>query len=313
MLTIPITGVLPTDGLASAEVPANARQPLSAPLGSDFIVRLSVVQSDGMPANLVGGSILLTLKKKVTDFQVLVARLGTIEAGGRADFRFVPVDTKNLTPGNFAYDIWFTDTDGNRSALVPTSTFFLEASVGLPDTVGNVPFFPPVANVVTGKLFLIAAPAFADVAVVHAAHAATGANAFPGPVTNPDKPRNLTVTFDAGWDGGDVTVTGFDQFGEVVSETFTASPGATVTGSKVFASVATITKAAVGASAATASVGTGNKLGVLGKLVNATDALLLVDNAAEPATVDAAYNAFTPTVTLPNGLASYVFIANVTE
>lgn len=310
MLKLNVIGVLQDGTAPSAGVPANPALALEAPAGADFAVALKVLRPSGQPAELAGATLLLTLKKKAIDAQVLVARLGTAGVGGQAEFRFVPSDTQSLEAGFYAYDIWLTDAEG-RHQVVPTSPFQLQQPVALPSVVGNVPFFPP-ANVAS-KLFLVAAPAFADAAIVHAAHAATGTNSFPGPVTNPDKPRNLTVTFDAGWDGGDVTVGGFDQFGQAISETFTATPGSTVTGSKVFASVATIVKAAVGVSAATASVGTGNKLGVAGKLVNATDALLLADNAAEPATVDATYHAFTPAVTLPNGVVSYVFITNVTE
>lgn len=311
MLTLNVIGVLPDGTAPVAGVPANTALALAAPAGADFAVALQVVTPANQPVPLAGSTLLLTLKKRATDAQVVVARLGTVTGMGTASFRFVPADTYNLEPGMYAYDVWLTDTDGVRSRLVDPAVFQVQQAVGLPSTVGNVPFFPPATTAT--RMFLVAAPAFADPAAVHAAHPANGANTWPGPITNPDKPRNATVTFPVGWDGGNVTVNGFDQFGAQVSEVFTSAPGSTVVGSKIFASVSSITKAATGATANAASVGTGDKLGIAGHLADTAAALLIVDNAAEPATLDATYNGFTPSVTLPNGVASYVLIAAVTE
>ncbi len=161
------------------------------------------------------------------------------------------------------------------------------------------------------KVFTVLTPAASDIAAVHAAHLASGANTFPGPITNPDKPRNAVVDFSAGWDGGNVTVNGTDQFNAVINEVFTAVPATTVVGAKIFKTVTSITKATVGTTGS-ASVGTGDKLGFAGKLVDAVNAALLVDNAAEGATLDVTNNGFLPT-TVPDGLVSYLLLANVKE
>jgi hypothetical protein len=148
-------------------------------------------------------------------------------------------------------------------------------------------------------------PAAKGTTDVHAVFPGNNAsNNFPGPFSAPGRSRNLRVTFGAGYDGGNVTVNGQDQFGTAISETFVANPGATVVGVKVFATVLSATKSAVGANGAGASIGTGDKLGLGNALTNAVGALS-VNGLTEAATFDATYSAVTPT-TLPDGARTYV-------
>jgi hypothetical protein len=91
----------------------------------------------------------------------------------------------------------------------------------------------------------------ADVDAIHADTTTTFAS-----FTQPNTPRVLTVTFDALWNKGDVTITGTDGNGDVVSEVFGSSPGNTVTGSQVFATVSAASKATSGTAAGPASIGT---------------------------------------------------------
>lgn len=161
------------------------------------------------------------------------------------------------------------------------------------------------------RLFVISAPALSDTVSVHAAFAGnSAASEFPGPVTNPATPRNLQVEMGPGWDGGDVTVVG-TRLGSEQTETFATGSGVTRVGTKVFDTVASASKAAVGASAATASIGVGNKLGIPEPMADAVSAILYVDNAAEPGIIDLGQAAFTPTVTLPDGVAVYALLANI--
>lgn len=162
------------------------------------------------------------------------------------------------------------------------------------------------------KLFLLSAPAAANLTGVHAALAATAANLFPGPITNPPIIRNLVVDFSAGWDGGNVTIVGTDQFSDApVTEVFAAVPATTVVGLKIFRTVFSITKGIIG-TAGTASVGVGGKLGIQGKLLNTADALLFANNVIEAATLDATFNGYVPT-TAPNGAVNFMLLANVKE
>ena len=56
----------------------------------------------------------------------------------------------------------------------------------------------------------------ASTTAIHAAVQESAANAFPGPITQPDVPRRLTATFAAGWQGGDITITGRDANGKYI-------------------------------------------------------------------------------------------------
>jgi hypothetical protein len=52
--------------------------------------------------------------------------------------------------------------------------------------------------------------------------------------------RNVQVVFSAGWDGGDIEVTGTDMTGVSATETITASAGSTVQGTKAYADITRI-------------------------------------------------------------------------
>lgn len=122
---------------------------------------------------------------------------------------------------------------------------------------------------------------------------------------SPDKPRNLRVIMAASWDGGDVTVVGTDQFGQPVSEVFATGSGVTRVGTKIFKTVTSATKAAVGATANTATIGTGDKLGLP---VRATQDFGMVGDstptAMAPVAIDKTYHGFTPPV-VPDGVLNY--------
>lgn len=72
-------------------------------------------------------------------------------------------------------------------------------------------------------------------------------------------PANIEVVFAAQWDGGNVTLTGTAVGGGSQTEVITAAAGSTVKGNKVFATLASAVKGAVGAQAATATLQSGNK------------------------------------------------------
>ncbi len=167
-------------------------------------------------------------------------------------------------------------------------------------------------NSVLGGSKLIAGgtPAAKGTTNVHAAVASNAANLFPGPITNPDVPRNLRYVFAASYDGGNLTVVGTNQFGQTQTEVVTAVANTTVVGTKVFKTVTSITKATVGATANAVSVGTGDKIGLTTVPVSGSPVLLTANGVGEAVTFDATNNGFTPT-TVPNGTTTYVINANV--
>lgn len=149
------------------------------------------------------------------------------------------------------------------------------------------------------------APAAAGVDV-HAAIASDNAAPVTTGITNPAIPRSLQVVFAALWDGGDVTVEGTDYLtGAAVSETFLNVPGTTVEGSKVFATVTSISNQTVGAGGAlTATVQTGTKLG-LAALPAGPGSIATVDGVLDAADLGTTYGSVLFT-TAPNGARNFV-------
>lgn len=91
---------------------------------------------------------------------------------------------------------------------------------------------------------------------VHAALAANAADTFPGAFTNPPAPMHIQAVFQAGWDGGNVTITGTDAAGAALTETITAAAGSTVETTRAFKTVTAAVKSATGATANTATLKT---------------------------------------------------------
>ncbi len=156
-------------------------------------------------------------------------------------------------------------------------------------------------------------PAEKTVDAVHADyHGNDAENNFPGAITDPDVYRNISVTFGATWDGGDVTIVGEDQFDNPVTEVITPGAGTTVFGSDIFKVVTGISKELVGDDGEgtnVASVGVGDKLGVITPTLG-TFGFVMVDSVPEAVTLFPADSAFEPT-TLPNGARVYVLLANL--
>lgn len=153
-------------------------------------------------------------------------------------------------------------------------------------------------------------PAAKSTTAVHAAVAGNSAtNLFPGPYTNPVTPRNVTAVAAASYDGGALTVVGTNQFDAAQTEVITPVAGSTVLGLKVFKTVTSVTKAAVGAAAAAVSVGTGDKIGVTWNVANTTG-LAFVNGVLEAVTVDATNDGWTAT-SVPNGALSFVVLLNI--
>lgn len=134
-------------------------------------------------------------------------------------------------------------------------------------------------------------------------------NAFTDAFTDPDVPRVLTVTFDALWDGGNVTVVGVNQFDEAVSEVFVSNPGGDAVGEKVFKSVTSASKGTVGAASVPATIGVGGTIGIDGR-VSSDFGVLFADDVVEPVTVDDVNGSFSPN-SAPDGSIVYKLLVNV--
>lgn len=119
----------------------------------------------------------------------------------------------------------------------------------------------------------LGSPALGTTTAVHAAVVDNGTpQTVTTGITQPPTPRNVTAT--AGGTATDikavqVTVTGTNVYGDVISETlpaFTVDTAGTVTGSKAFATITSIAIPAHDGTGATTAVGLGSKLGLPTKL-----------------------------------------------
>jgi len=287
--------------------------------GDDHHVRVTVKRKLATPPytlvvqNTAGSTSFLTVKKLSDDAPLVLLQGVPFGDGstGELAFDFVPADTENLAPCPYTYDI--QALIAGKTYTVAKGVFNLQEDVTRPGDVLVVPPpIPPVPPASFAKAFVFLAPPAADLGGVYAGQLASDPNVFTGLITNPTTPRNLTATFGAGWDGGDITVVGTDQFDAAIIEVFTAAPLTTAVGVKVFKTVTSISKGILGTTGS-ASLGVGNKIGIVGRLLNTTSALLFVDNVTEGATLDDAYEAFTPLSSLPDGVFNYSLLANVTE
>lgn len=201
-------------------------------------------------------------------------------------------------------------TERTRSDIEGMSSFL--ASVAAGDL--SYTLTPSADEIAAGQgligqesVISLGAPAAAG-AAVHAAVPGTDPNVFPGPFTDPDVPRTVDVTYGVGYDGGDVTIVGTDQFGNAQTEVNVAVASSTVAGAKIFKTVTAISKATVGASGATAAPVTGPILGIAAQLSSATGNVLFADGVTEAGTFDATENSV-DTTTAPDG--STVFLVLV--
>ena len=158
-------------------------------------------------------------------------------------------------------------------------------------------------------LINLGAPVAPDTAGVHAAFAGNDALlAFPGPFVNPDVPRSLDFDFGLGYDGGDITVVGTDYLNAALTVVITAVPNAIVYGEHAFKTVVSASKAAVGANAATVSIGLGGRIG-LGANIVGDFGILTADGVAEPGIFSAFYDTVTPD-TPPDAAVEFVALVN---
>lgn len=143
---------------------------------------------------------------------------------------------------------------------------------------------------------------------------ASSATPYTGPFTAPAQLRVAQVSFDALWDGGDLTITGTDQYRTAGTTDVITSPGSgggTVQGLVVFDWTQPTTVAwTLGLGATNITIFGGTALG-LGSTRAATANAFDVMNGSqlEPATVDTAHGTIT-TGTPPDGATPFSAFVN---
>lgn len=145
--------------------------------------------------------------------------------------------------------------------------------------------------------------------------------------TEPDVPRNLTVTVAATTGAhvaaGNITVTGKNVEGKTITEDFavTDNTPATITGNKAFATVTSVSVPQQDGASVTVALGIGAKLGIGMRNLSSMPVKLLVRSAAGVETLeDAAASAFsssavesntvTTTTTMDGAVGFRVYVLN---
>ena len=153
-----LIGVLESGTRRGRRVPPNARVPIQGFVAGDLTVRVQVVDSTGAPISLYGYTCVLTVKQDPDIEPPLIARLGNLnkpDGVGRVDFPLVPADTVGLDAGRYVYDVWITDDEGVRNAVLPAAPFVLDAAVSYPDE--------PLTSVTPTPVTFIAVPPLSGV------------------------------------------------------------------------------------------------------------------------------------------------------
>jgi hypothetical protein len=124
--------------------------------------------------------------------------------------------------------------------------------------------------------------------------------------------RSVRATFAASWDGGNIVLVGTDQDGMPQTETLLSNAGANRDSAKVWKTLTSATKTAVGATANAVTLGPGPLMGFGTGIKPVTNsAILLTDGVAEAFnSVDYTNRTWWPT-TVPNAAHDYNIICAV--
>lgn len=152
----------------------------------------------------------------------------------------------------------------------------------------------PLVGIVEQDLFMDVN--VASTTGIHAAITGTGAeNEVTTAITNPDNPRNVSITTsDNATPSGDVVIAGTDALGDSISDTITIVAGYTAYGVKAFSTVTSITIPAGVTAGDTVSIGTSDKLGLKNSVYISLDVFKVKKNNAhmdsDDYTIDTTYN-----------------------
>lgn len=205
----------------------------------------------------------------------------------------VTSELRGLTPANYA------------SLQAQSASLVYEWEGGMGYATGTL---LATSSAISARLFSVGPVAAKGTTDVHALIDTTAITDTTVGFTNPVVPRNLRVVKSASWDGGTVTVTGTNQFDEVIEEVFPSLVAATEVGTKIFKTV-TASRHSIALDGGNGySIGTGDLVGLPARVAN-TVGLGYVGTTIEAVTMDATVHGFTPT-TVP-AATTYVVLANV--
>lgn len=189
-------------------------------------------------------------------------------------------DTKLVSPTSFTVSLGATQatiTYSGTSTLLAGSRFIFQLDKGGPDTYRDTPearSAPARVSTMYNRLLNLGNPAAGSSTAICASQSVSSGVAAVLTLATLDVPRNVV----AAWTGTAVlTVTGTDENGAVIVES--SASGTSLTGAKAFK---TITSVVPSASITSATVGTGNVLGLPLWLANSANVLKEFQDGAAP-------------------------------
>lgn len=107
--------------------------------GTSKTLELVITDADGKAVDITGAKIVMSVKAAATDAAPLIQKSSdsitqaevTVPREGKARIYLVPADTQTLAIKSYVFDVWLVLVSGKRFAVVPPSTFEVQAGVTL--------------------------------------------------------------------------------------------------------------------------------------------------------------------------------------
>lgn len=107
--------------------------------GASKTLALTVTDEQGLSVDLTGGRIIFSVKHTTQDAQPLIQKASdvptqaeiTIPREGKAKIYLQPMDTQNLDPIEYTFDVWAILSNGKRYPVVLPSIFRVKPGVTL--------------------------------------------------------------------------------------------------------------------------------------------------------------------------------------
>lgn len=124
-----------TYSLSASKAPNRngATKPIRIPAGEDRTYNLTIVDGEGEALDVTGATILVNVRKNTSDGDIVITRQATLVlpySAGTATLDIVAADTIDLAPASkYIYDVWLTDSDGDRARIIEPSPFTVEPAI----------------------------------------------------------------------------------------------------------------------------------------------------------------------------------------
>ena len=275
----------------------------------------------GVTIGEVGNAVTIHYESGVSTVALIETAIGALSSKIEVKTIGTAVTVLTATGDNFTAAALTGGRASKGVTLTETTTY---SSAGVPTYATVVHFDPGVstgANVETAlgsATFLEVMTAFAEAVALTLANNTIAVQSLAGGsdtvvmtgLVSPVFPRGIEAVFDASWDGGNLLITGTNQFDEVFTETIVAVAGSTVAGLKVFKTITQVKKTLVGIRVETGVLlQTTDVLGLPVRILNNTVIVFVNGTGALPTAVSVLNASVTP-ATAPDASRVFAVLAN---